>query len=180
MHVPARHGLGVHAVNRDRAAGDLIEAHEQVDHGGLAGTGRADDGDLLPGLDGGGEVVDDRLARLVAELHVAEFHVALHVAPARMVRAEQGLLAGFVLHLRLLKEAEHAFGGRRATLQVLEGLGELRQRLGEQADVHHERHDHAELDLAVECERRAHHAHHHVAEVTHEVHERHHQAGEEL
>ena len=181
VHVPARHGLGVHAIDRDRAAGDLVETHEQVHHGGLAGTGRADDGDLLAGFHGGGEVVDDGLARIVAETHVAEFHVAAHLLRLTVhTDAEQRLLVGFVGQFRLVEEAEHALGGGRATLQVLEGLRELRQRLGEQADVHHERHDHAEFDLAVHGERRAHHAHDHVAEVADEVHERHHQAGEEL
>ena len=96
------------------------------------------------------------------------------------VGPKQSGLVGFVLHLRLFKETEHALGGGRAALQVLEGLRKLRKRLSEQADIHHERHDHAELDLPVERERRAHHAHHHVAEVAHEIHERHHQAGEEL
>ena len=50
----------------------------------------------------------------------------------------------------------------------------------EQANVHHERHDHAEFDFAVHGQHRADHAHDHVTEVADEVHERHHQAGEEL
>ena len=63
------------------------------------------------------------------------------------VGPKQSGLVGFVLHLRLFKETEHALGGGRAALQVLEGLRKLRKRLSEQADIHHERHDHAELDL---------------------------------
>ena len=112
---------------------------------------------------------------------MAEFHVAAHrLRLAVRVNAEQRPLAGFVGQFRLVKEAEHALGGSRATLQVLEGLRELGERLGEQADVHHERHDHAEFDLAIHGERRAHHAHDHVAEIADEVHQRHHQAGQEL
>ena len=181
VHVPTRYGLGVDAVDRNRATGNLVEAHQQVDHGGLAGAGRADDSHLLAGLHGRGEVVDDGLVRVVAEAHVAEFHVAAHrLRLAVRADAQQRLLAGFVGQFRLLKEAEDAFGCGRAALQVLERLRELGQRLREQADVHHERHDHAEFDLAVHGEHRADHAHHHVAEVADEVHDRHHQAGQEL
>ena len=38
------------AVHQDGAAVDIVEAHQQLDHGGLAGAGWADDGDLLAGL----------------------------------------------------------------------------------------------------------------------------------
>ena len=41
------------AVDQDGAAVDVVEAHQQLDHGGLAGAGRADDGDLLAGFDRG-------------------------------------------------------------------------------------------------------------------------------
>ena len=44
---------------------DLIEAHQQVDHGGLARAGRADDRDLLTGCDMGGKVLDDDLIRRI-------------------------------------------------------------------------------------------------------------------
>ena len=104
------------------------------------------------------------------------------LAAVRPCRARSGIshaefgLGRFRIHLRLFEEAEHALGGGRASLQVLEGLRELRQRLGEQADVHHERDDHAEFDLPVHGERRTDHAHDHVAEVADEVHQRHHQA----
>ena len=41
-------------IHQDRAAVDIVEAHQQLDHGGLAGAGRADDGDLAgPGCDAG-------------------------------------------------------------------------------------------------------------------------------
>ena len=88
-----------------------------------------------------------------------------------------GKAAGRVdTHFRLLKEAKHALRRRTAPLQVLHGLRELGERLREQADVHHERHDDAELDAPVHRERRADHAYGHVAEVADEGHERHHEA----
>ncbi len=48
--VVARELLDVVPVHQDGAAVDIVEAHQQLDHGGLAGAGRADDGDLLPGF----------------------------------------------------------------------------------------------------------------------------------
>ena len=181
VHIPARHRFGIDAINRNRAAGNLVEAHKQVHHRGLAGTGRADDGDLLTGLHRSGEVVDDRFVGFVAEAYVAEFHVTTHrLRPAVRIDAKQRPFIGFVGQLRLLQEAEHALGCGGAALQVLEGLRELRQRLREQADVHHERHDHAELDLAIHRKHRTDHAYDHIAEITDEIHQRHHQAGQEL
>ena len=108
---------------------------------------------------------------------MTEFHIAVHLMA---LSAKQRLLAGFVSHFRLFEESEYAFGCGGATLQVLERLRKLRERLRKQADIHHERHDHAELDLAVHGERGTHHAHHHIAEITDEVHQRHHQTRQEL
>ena len=108
----------------------------------------------------------------MTELNVTAHRFAVH--------AEQRLLVGFVGHLRLFKEAEHALGSGRATLQVLECLRELGKRLGEQSNVHHERNDHTKLDLAIHRKHSANHAHNHVAEIADEIHQRHHQAGKEL
>jgi hypothetical protein len=49
------------AVDRDPPAVDLVEAHQQVDEGRLAGAGRTDDRDRLAGLDVEVEVVDQGL-----------------------------------------------------------------------------------------------------------------------
>ena len=125
--------------------------------------------------------MDDRLVRVVAEPYVAEFHIATHrLRLAIHTDTQQCFLAGFVGQLRLFQETEDAFGSGSAALQVLERLRELGKRLREQTNVHHERHDHAEFDLAVHGQHRADHAHDHVTEVADEVHERHHQSGEEL
>ena len=67
------------AVDADAAAVQLVKAHQQVDHGGLAGACRADDGDLLPRMRDGRKVVDDDLAGVVAEADVLERHLALHL-----------------------------------------------------------------------------------------------------
>ena len=55
----------VDAVDLDRAVGHIVEARQQVDDGGLARAGRADDGDGLPGFGGEGDVLQHRHAILV-------------------------------------------------------------------------------------------------------------------
>src|SRR5438046_536386 len=70
----ALHVTDVLTVQRNFAAADLVEAHEQVDQSGLARAGGADDGDCLPGAHVYVHVFDERLLRLVAEVHVVNAH----------------------------------------------------------------------------------------------------------
>ena len=181
MHVPTRHALRVDAVDRDLPAGDLVESHEQIHHRRLARAGGPHDRHFLPRLHVRREIVDDELVRLVPEFHVLEAHAAFDGRDLAVAAvAEQWLLVGLVGELGFVEEGEHPFGARGAALQILERLRELRERLREQANVEHERHDHAEFDRAVHRERRADHAHDDVAEVAHEVHHWQHEARDEL
>ena len=80
----------VDAVERDPAAVELVEPHEQVDQRGLAGAGRADDRDGLAGLDRQRQVLDQRLVGLVAEARRARTRPGRapgRAAPARPGRA---------------------------------------------------------------------------------------------
>ena len=58
----ATHVRRLDAVDVDRSAVELVEAHQQLDDRRLAGTGRTDDRDLLARLDIHREVVDDDLS----------------------------------------------------------------------------------------------------------------------
>ena len=51
---------------------DLVEAHQQVDQGRLAGAGRPDDGHRLAGLDDEVELLDERHVGQIAERDVLE------------------------------------------------------------------------------------------------------------
>ena len=169
------HLRGGDAVDADLAGGQVVESHEQVDHGGLARAGGADDGHLLAGLYMGGEVLDDDLVRVVGigEAHVVELHLAPDVVGG-------GLFAGFVGHLRLLQKVEDPVPGGGRGLHLGEALSQRAQRGGEQPDVHDEGDDDAELDLPADHEGGAQHAHRHVAQVAHDVHQRLHDTGQEL
>ena len=95
---------GVDAVDRDPPAVDLVEAHQQVDEGRLAGAGRPDDGDRLAGVGDEVEVLDERLVGLVAERDVLERRPRRAAAVRHVRRDRVGDLLG------LVEELEHALG----------------------------------------------------------------------
>ena len=59
----ARHLTRIDAVDRDLAAIDLVEAHEQVDQRGLAGSGGTDDGHRVALCGDEAQVLDQRCVR---------------------------------------------------------------------------------------------------------------------
>ena len=120
----AAHLRGVDAVEQDLARVDLVEPHQQVDQGGLAGAGRPDDRDRLARLDGQRHVLDQRPVRRVAERHVVELDPAADSGrPGWLGRV--GLLLGGV------QQREHPLGRRDARLQQVGHAGNLGQRLAE-------------------------------------------------
>ena len=70
--------LDVVAVHQDGTAVDIVETHQQLDHGGLAGTGWTDDGDLLARFGVEGKVIDDDLVRTVTEVNILEIYTTFH------------------------------------------------------------------------------------------------------
>ena len=91
--------LHVDAVVGDNALLHVVEAVDEVGDGGLARTGRAHKGDLLPGFGEQGHIVEHRLFPVVGEGHVVKAHVApqLH---QRAVRLLPGPVAGAAVRLR--------------------------------------------------------------------------------
>ncbi len=63
----------IDAVHQDRAIGDIVEARDQVDDGGFARAGGADEGGGLAGLGGKADIVQHILfSARVAEDDIAE------------------------------------------------------------------------------------------------------------
>src|SRR5664280_3849591 len=114
----------VDAVNADRACVYLVEAHQQVDDRGLAGTGRADDGQDLTRSNVRVQVLDQRPVRLVPERYAVESHVAGHVL-------EQDRFGGIGNLLRLVEKLEDPFGRSHCRLQKVRDAGRLSDRLRE-------------------------------------------------
>ena len=65
------------SIHFDGSAVYIVEAHQQFDHGRLSGSGRSHDGDLLPLFYLCREIIDDDLIRIVSEMHMVKFHIAL-------------------------------------------------------------------------------------------------------
>ncbi|MPN32901.1 hypothetical protein SDC9_180384 [bioreactor metagenome] len=106
------------AVNQYFARVQFIKAHQQVDNGGLAGTGRADDRNLLPRPDMGREIIDNRLILCIAKVNMPELHIASDVLK---------LLDFFALvaHFRFIKQLKDTLARGGGSLQVLKSLGNL-------------------------------------------------------
>ena len=60
------------AVDQDAAAGDIVEAEQQPRDRRLAGAGRADDGDGMPGRDFEAQAFEDRPRRFIGERNIVE------------------------------------------------------------------------------------------------------------
>ena len=67
---------GVHAVQPDHPAANLVEAHQQVDQRRLAAAGRADDRNFLTRLDREIEILDQRLVCLITKRHMLQPQLA--------------------------------------------------------------------------------------------------------
>ena len=170
--VRAREVARIDAADTDSASVDVVEAHEQLHHGRLAGARRTHDGDRLALGDLRREVVDDRLVGRVPEAHMVELPVA------RDLRGLRLRLLG--CDLLLFQEGENALGCGRHLLEHVAHLGQLSDRLREVLHVLDERLDIAHRDGTLHREHAARERHRYVAEVADEVHDRLHEAREEL
>ena len=108
----AVHTARVHAVERNAAAIDLIEAHEQVDERGLARARGSHHGDLLARLGGKRHVTHKRLVGRITKTHVLKGDTALNATRQLGGLARQRI--GF--HLGLIEQVEHALRTRQRAL----------------------------------------------------------------
>ena len=69
----------VDSVEGDTAAVQFVEAHHQIDQGGLTGSGWSDDGHRLARLDGEGQILDEGPVLVVAERDVLEAHPTVRI-----------------------------------------------------------------------------------------------------
>ena len=119
----ARHVADVAALDADAAGIHVVKAHQQVDDGGLAAAGGADDGDALARLHGQVEVADQLLLRVVGERHVAALHAALHAGERQRV--------GPVGRLRRFgDQVQKPRGAGDGILKLRDHAGDLVERLG--------------------------------------------------
>ena len=116
------------AVYLDGAAVDVIEPHQQLDHGGLAGSGRTDDGNLLPRLYLGAKIIDNDMIRIISEMHMVKFHTPFQAFQSHCIRHR-------LVFFRLFQELEHALGSCCRGLKHVGHLRYLLDRLGKTSYV---------------------------------------------
>ena len=184
-HLVARHQRDVPAVEGDVATVELVEAHEQVDQGGLPRAGRSDDRHRVPRLHAQGQVPDELGVRRVGEagvLHLDDAgarpggtrHQVCLTGPSSLAAlGVRGLLLG-------VEKLEDSLGRGRSGLHCRGHPAELAQRLRELLGVLDEG-----LHIAQAQRPRGHHdpADHrdgHIGDVPDDQHERHHDPREEL
>ena len=122
--------LYVVAVQRNGTGVDIVKAHQQLDHGGFACAGGADNGNFLAGFYIAAEIPDNSLFRRVAKLDMVKGDLAVNaggVCPAGGVSV--------LFFFRLIQKFKHALRSRRHTLQHVADLGQLLDGLGEVLDV---------------------------------------------
>ena len=161
----AREVAHVVAVHRHAAGVDVVEAHEQVDEGGLSAAGVADERNAAPGLGGKVEVLQDRAAGRVREGHVVERDFALDAAEL------EGSL-GVRLLERLVDELKEVARAGDGVLQLRDHAGDVVERLGVLVGVLEEGGEAAHGDAAAEHDERAEDTDGGVDERVHEAHGR--------
>src|SRR5450759_3863384 len=133
------HLPGLDAVERDGAALDVIETHEQIDECGLACSGRPDDGDGIALLDVKIHVPDQGFSRPVAESDMIELDRAARLGDDDGVR-------GIWLLLGLVKNTKYTLGTRHRRLNDVGDARRLDDRHREGPRILDERRDVAQVE----------------------------------
>ena len=105
-------------LHQHSAAVHVIEAHEQVDDGGLAGSGGAYDGHHLPCPRLQVQVMDNSASLVIAEVHMLQGHIALHLRqfPSRLPIRQL---------LFLIQQAEYPLCRRQGGVELIGDVGDL-------------------------------------------------------
>ena len=151
VHVPARHGSGVDAVDGDGAAGDLVEAHQQVDQGGFAAAGGADQGNALAGLNAQVHVFNQGHIRHIAELDMLKLHTACTVGQGNGI-------GGIGQDGVFVNKVEHTLRTGQGVLQLGHNAGNIIERLGVLVGIVQQNRKLADRNAAANGNQRAHHA----------------------
>ncbi len=165
--------LDILAVEKDLAGVDLVETGEQIDDGRFTRARLADDGDLLSGLDLEIEILQNGLAGNVGEVDVTEGESAGHLFGTEIYLAFVDL-GGFVHDLKhTLRAADCVEDRGELVRDLVDRTGELLGELDEKEDD-------CDLDAAVQREDDARDDDQEKADVVDDVHERTHNAAEDL
>ena len=161
------------SVDLDGAAVDIVETHQQLDHGRLPRSGRTHDRNLLPFLHLGGEIIDDDLIRIVTEVYMVELHISLKPFHRNRIRH-------CLVFLCLIEKLEHSLRCSRCGLKHICHLRHLLDRLGKVSHILDKGLDITDLDRFFDRQVSSEDRHRDISEVPDELHHRHHHSGEKL
>ena len=105
-------------IHGELTAWHSIETHEQIENGGLAGTGGTNDGNGLAGLCRHGDAVEDLFVGNVTEMHILKLYLTLCILQNHRIC--------HIHSLRLLiQDAEYSLRRRKCRLQIADNVGKL-------------------------------------------------------
>src|SRR5947209_3329985 len=139
----------VHAIKKDFAALNVVEAKEQRDKCSLAGAGVADDSKSLAGLDAERNIAKHPIViggignGAIAEPDVAELNLAARIFQTNGIGSR-------VERKRLIEKLENALGCSHRGLQDVEFFAEVLNGAEETRGVHGERGENAEAESVEE------------------------------
>ena len=161
------------SIHLDTSAIYIIETHQQFYHGCFSGAGRSYNGDLLSVMNICGKVIDNDLIRVVSEFYMLKLYISFQsLNGIRVLRLK--------LFLRLLKKFKYPLRSCRRGLQKVCNLGDLLDRLCKVTDILEEGLDISNLDSSFDGKNPSEKCHHHISQISHKLHDRHHHPRKEL
>ena len=161
------------SVDFDLAAVHVIETHQKFYHGGLARTCGAYNGNLLSVLHIRRKIMDDHFVGIIAERHMFKLHVSFQIPDIRRIFHS-------LILLRLFQELKHSLRSGRGRLKQVRHLGDLLDRLGKITDILEKGLYISDFDGSPDGEYSAQQSNHHIPQISHKLHDRHHHSGEKL
>ena len=146
-----RYGVNGVAVHLQGAAVDLVKAHQQVDQGGFAAAGGADQGNALAGLNAQVHVFNQGHIRHIAELDMLKLHTACTVGQGNGI-------GGIGQDGVFVNKVEHTLRTGQGVLQLGHNAGNIIERLGVLVGIVQQNRKLADRNAAANGNQRAHHA----------------------
>ena len=157
-------------IQENGSAVDIVETHQQFDHGRFSGSGRADDSNFLARMYFRAEIVDDDLIRIVSELYMVKGYCSCY-------RPNVGrIFRGLILFL-FVQEFKDSLGCRRHRLYHVDHLRNLLDWLGKVFYILDECLDITNCNHVSDCQQTSGQRHTGVAQIPDKHHNRLHHTG---
>ena len=123
---------GAESVHKDLTAVNIVETHQQVDKGGLSGTGRTYDGDEASFRSLHTEIFQNHFIFGISKIHILQFDIAFHAA---FVNRKSNCI-GRIRRFRIfIHDFKYTFGSSQRRLQFAVDFRHFTDRSGEFAGI---------------------------------------------